>query len=103
MNDYDPTQPSSYIMHFDINGMLSHIMCSYPLPYDSFTFLNDEEIRDFNISLYDESSPYGYILCVDISEIDIAYHDYYNDLPIFPMKRKIYKSELSEYQNNDFK
>ena len=46
---------------------------------------------------YNEDSEYGFILCIDISEIDIAYHDFYNDLPIFPYQRKIYKKETSNY------
>ena len=87
-------------MHFDINAMYAYIMKTYKLPYDDFTFLNDEEMRDFNIWDYDENSEYGYILNIDISEIDIAYHDYYNDLPIFPAKRKVYEKEISDYQKH---
>ena len=98
MKNYDPTQESSYICHFDINSMYGHIMRIYPLPYGEFSFLTNEEIRDFNIWDYDINSEYGYILNIDISEIDIKFHDFYNDLPLFPYKRKIYKKELSEYQ-----
>ena len=98
MKNYDPNQSSSYIMHYDIDAMYAHIMRTYKLPYDDFTFLSNDQIRDFNIWDYDENSEYGYILNIDISEIDISYHDYYNDLPIFCMKRKIFKKELSEYQ-----
>ena len=98
MKNYDHSQKSIYIMHFDINSMYGHIMRSYPLPYDEFSFLTNEEIRDFNIWDYDINSEYGYILNIDISEIDIKHHDYYNDLPIFPYKRKILKKEISDYQ-----
>ena len=90
MKHYDENQPSSYIMHFDINGMYAHVMRTFKLPYDDFSYLSDQEVRDFNIWDYDEKSSYGYILCIDISEIDILYHDYYLDLPLFPQKRKIY-------------
>ena len=62
MKNYDPTQPSSYIMHYDINAMYAHIMRTYPLPYDDFTFLTNEEIRDFNILDYDQNSEYGYVV-----------------------------------------
>ena len=91
--NYDPTLPSSYIMHFDINSMYGHVMSNYPMPYDEFSFLNNDEIRDFNLLDYDIDSNYGYILNVDFSEIDIKYHDYYNDLPLFPVKDKIFKKK----------
>ena len=100
MKNYDPSQESYYITHYDINSMYSHIMRSYPLPYDEFSFLTNEEIRDFNIWDYDINSEYGYVLNIDISEIDIKFHDYYNDLPIFPYKHKILKKEISDYQKN---
>ena len=90
--------PDSYAMHYDINSMYSYIPANYKLPYDEFSYLTDEEIRDFNIWDHDKHSDYGYILCVDISEIDIKYHDYFLDLPIFPYRRKVYKKEISEYQ-----
>ena len=66
--------------------MYAFIMSSYKLPYDEFSYLTNEEVRDFNIWDYYENSDYGYILCIEISAIDIAYHDYYCDLPIFPCK-----------------
>ena len=98
MENYDPSQESSYIMHYDINSMYGFIMSTFPLPYDAISFLNNEEIRDFNIWDYDKNSEYGYILNIDISLIDIKYHDYYNDLPIFPYKRKTFKKDISDYQ-----
>ena len=75
--------------------MYAHIMRIYPLPYDEFTSLSNNEINDFNIWDHDENSEYGYILNIDVSEIDISYHDYYNDLTIFPYKRKVFKNEAS--------
>ena len=98
MKTYDKNLPSSCIMHVDINGMYTHIMGSFKLPYNEFTFVTNVEIRDFNIWAYDENSDYGYILCMDISAIDISCHDYYSHLPLFSVKRKIYKKEISHYQ-----
>ena len=103
MKHYDPTTESSYIMHFDINSMYGHVMRSYPLPYDEFSYLTNEEIQQFNIWDYDINSEYGYILNIDISEIDIKYHDFYNDLPLFPVKNKILKKNLSDYQKQILK
>ena len=103
MKNYDPSQESSYIMHYDINSMYGHIMRSYCLPYDEFSFLSNEEIRDFNMSDHDKNSDYGFILNIDISEIDIKYHDYYNDLPIFPCKHKTFKKDISDYQKEILK
>ena len=98
MKNYDPSQESSYIIHYDINSMYSHVMRSYPLPYDEFSFLTNEEIRDFNIWDHDINNVYGYILNIDISAIDLKFHDYYNDLPIFPCKHKTFKKDISDYQ-----
>ena len=99
MVNYNPNEETSYIMHFDINAMYAHIMKNYKLPYDEFEYLTDDEIKNFNIWYYDKNSEYGFVLCIDISPIDIAYHDHFIDMPIFPNKRKIYKKEISEYQN----
>ena len=94
MKNYYKNLPSSYIMHFDINSMCAHIMASCKLPHDKFSYLSDEEIQNFHTWDYDKNSDYGFILCVDISAINISYHDYYSDLPIFPCKRKVYKKEI---------
>ena len=48
MKNYDENQPSSYIMHFDINSIYAYIMSTHRSPYDDFSYLSDEEIRDFN-------------------------------------------------------
>ena len=98
MKKYNSNEESSYIMHFDINAMYADIMKTYKLPYDEFSYLSNEDIKNFNIWDYDKDSDYGYILCIDISEIDISYHDYFVDLPIFSHKRKIFKKEISDYQ-----
>ena len=103
MENYDSNIESSYIMHFDINSMYGHIMRTYPMPYDDFSFLTNEETNDFNIWDYDINSDYGFILNIDISEIDIKYHDYYNDLPIFPVKETILKKNISDYQKQILK
>ena len=100
LKNYNPNEETSYIMHYDINSMYAHIMRKYKLPYDGFEYLSNIEIKNFNIWDYDENSEFGFILCIDISEIDIAYHDYFSDLPIFPHKRKIFKKEISEYQKD---
>ena len=103
MENYDPNIESSYIMHFDINSMYGHVMRKYPMPYDDFVFLTNDEINDFNIWDYDINSEYGFILNIDISEIDIKYHDYYNDLPLFPVKERILKKNISDYQKQILK
>ena len=103
MRNYDHSQHSSYIMHFDINSMYGHVMRSYPMPYDEFSFLSNDQIKDFKLTAHDINSEYGYILNVDISEIDIKYHDYYNDLPLFPVKEKVFKKDISDYQKKILK
>ena len=100
MKNYNPNEETSHIMHFDINAMYAHIMKNFKLPYDGFEYLSDEEIKNFNIWDFNNNSDYGFILCIDISEIDIAYHDHFIDLPPFPHKRKVYKKEISQYQKD---
>ena len=36
MKNYYKVLPDSYIIHYDINGMYSHIMSDCKLPYDDF-------------------------------------------------------------------
>ena len=100
MKNYNKNLLLSYIMHFDINSMYAYIMATYKLPCDQFSYLTDEEIRDFNMWSYDQNSEHGYILCIDISSINISHHDYFIDLPILPMKRKVYKKDISDYQKH---
>ena len=103
MENYDPNVESSYIMHFDINSMYGHIMRTYPMPYDEFSFLTNEEIRDFNIWDYNINSDHGFLLNINISEINIKYHDYYNDLPLCPVKETVLKKNISDYQKKILK
>ena len=103
MENYDHTQEESYIMHFDINSMYRHVMRTYPMPYDEFSFLTNEEIREFNLWDHNIDSEYGYILNVDIYEFDIKYNDYYNDLPLCPVKDKVFKKDISDYQKKILK
>ena len=83
--------------------MYAHVMRTFNLPYDDFSYLSNQEIHNFNIWDYNKNSEYGYILSIDISQIDISYHDYYIDLPLFAQKRKVFKKEISEYQKKILK
>ena len=103
MNNYNNNEETSYIMHYDINAVYAHIMRNFKLPFDGFKYLSDLEIKNFNIWNYSEDSDYGFILCIDISGIDIAFHDYFIDLAPFPQKRKVYKKEISQYQKDILK
>ena len=81
--------PDSYIMHYDINAMYTYVMAEDSVHYDDFQYLDQEEIKTFNAWDHDKDRQFGYILYIDVSEIDILYHNYYNDIPPFPTNTKI--------------
>ena len=45
MQNYNPNEETSWILHFDINGMYAHIMKNYNLPYKEFEYLSDEDLK----------------------------------------------------------
>ena len=80
--DYNPNEPTNYIMYLDANNLYGHAM-SEPLPVSDFKFLSEEEIFKFNLSGIPENSDEGYIL-----EVDLHYpeelHDLHNLYPLAP-------------------
>lgn len=81
MPDYDPTQPSKYLMYYDVNSMYAWAMSQH-LPYGDLQWV--EKIEDFNFNVPDDN-PIGYILEVDL-EYPRHIHDRHSDLPMAPEK-----------------
>ncbi|KAJ8915329.1 hypothetical protein NQ315_008213 [Exocentrus adspersus] len=78
MPDYNPNEPSQYLMYFDVNNQYGWAM-SQSLPYGGFKWV-DPNIDVLSIG--DESSK-GYILEVDL-EYPNHLHDAHKDLPFCP-------------------
>ncbi|XP_036150881.1 uncharacterized protein LOC118648637 [Monomorium pharaonis] len=79
---YDSSQPSSFLMYYDVNNLYGWAMCQ-PLPYSCFQWLDD--IANFDVMSVSADSYFGYIL-----EVDLAYphelHDAHADLPFCPLR-----------------
>ncbi|XP_071642938.1 uncharacterized protein [Temnothorax longispinosus] len=84
MRSHDSSQPSTYLMYFDVNNLYGWAMCE-PLPYADFQWIDDAESLDVMFVKLD--SAIGYIL-----EVDLAYphelHDAHADLPFCPTRDK---------------
>ncbi|XP_071576599.1 uncharacterized protein [Temnothorax nylanderi] len=84
MRSHDSSQPSTYLMYFDVNNLYGWAMCE-PLPYAEFQWVDDAESLDVMSVTLD--SAIGYIL-----EVDLAYprelHDAHADLPFCPTRDK---------------
>ncbi|XP_070171330.1 uncharacterized protein [Polyergus mexicanus] len=84
LQSYDPSEPSSYLMYFDINNLYGWAMCQ-SLPYENFRWVDN--VTSVDLMSVTSDSPIGYIL-----EVDLAYpsdlHDSHADLPFCPTHDK---------------
>ncbi|KAJ8911385.1 hypothetical protein NQ315_013520 [Exocentrus adspersus] len=80
MPTYDCTQPSKYLMYFDVNNLYGWAMCQY-LPYGGFEWMRNFE--NFDVTQVSDEAPEGYILEVDL-EYPEYLHDTHKDLPLCP-------------------
>ncbi|KYN21199.1 hypothetical protein ALC57_06426 [Trachymyrmex cornetzi] len=84
MRSYDPSEPSTYLMYYDVNNLYGWAMCQ-PLPYAEFRWVKD--VVNFDVSAIAPDSPTGYILEVDL-EYPQRLHDQHIDLPFCPTRDK---------------
>lgn len=98
LNDYDPGQPSNYLMYLDANNLYGWAMCQ-PLPTHDFCWLTtkERETLDINAILYEGDT--GYVFEVDL-DYPIALHDSHSDYPLAPESFKIEPEMLSSYQKD---
>ena len=52
---YDPTKPTSYIMHVDANNLYGYAM-SQPLPDDEYEWVSNDDCRDAFAALQNKAS-----------------------------------------------
>ena len=92
MQNFDPSQPDSYLMYLDANNLYGWAM-SQPMPTGGFQWI------DYSDQILDTPahSSTGFIL-----EVDLAYppalHADHNDYPLAPEKMKVTNSMMSRYQ-----
>ncbi|KYN21651.1 hypothetical protein ALC57_05969, partial [Trachymyrmex cornetzi] len=83
-SSYDPSEPSTYLMYFDVNNLYGWAM-SESLPYGEFQWVDD--IERFDVMSVASDSVIGYIL-----EVDLAYpqsvHNAHVDLPFCPTRER---------------
>ena len=67
MNDYDPTNPSTFITYLDMNNLYGWAMSEY-LPYGEFKWLKN--VNEFDMTSISGKVPIGYFLKVDLEYPD---------------------------------
>ena len=93
MKNYDPTKPSIYISHLDMNNLHGWAMSGY-LPYGGLKWLKN--VDSFDLNSISEKSPIGYISEVDLKYLD-ELHVLHNDYPLAPGKLAIPHDMFSDY------
>ena len=97
-DQYDPNEPSKYIMYLDANNLYGWAM-SEALPVSDFKWLSEEAIRDLDVTTVADDAQEGYIL-----EVDLAYpthlHDAHNDYPLAPENIDITVDMTSDYSKD---
>lgn len=79
MKNYDSNRASNYIVYLDINNLYGDAM-RRPLPIGNFRWLNESEIKNFDVRKLEPTSNRGYILEVDL-EYPQHLHDSHNNYP----------------------
>ena len=93
--DYDNTQPHSYITYLDANNLYGWAMSQH-LPVGGFRFLTDDEIAQIDFTAVPDDSDIGYVVECDL-EYPSELHDNHNDYPLAPEHMTITQDQLSEF------
>ena len=96
LKNYKPSEESVYLSYLDANNLYGYAMNS-KLPMCDFQWCKSDEIRTIDWYSIDTEEDFGYILEVDL-EYPENLHDFHNDFPLAPVKRKISNNELGFYQ-----
>ena len=93
METYDEDDEDKYLMYLDANNLYGWAM-SQPLPNGEFKW--EEDLDSINIEHYQEDSPRGMVLEVDM-EYPKRLHNLHNGYPLAPESKEIGKPMLSKY------
>ena len=93
METYAEDDEDKYLMYLDANNLYGWAM-SQPLPNGEFKW--EEDLDSINIEHYQEDSPRGMVLEVDM-EYPKRLHNLHNGYPLAPESKEIGKPMLSKY------
>ena len=94
MQDYNPEQPTSYLMYLDSNNLYGWAM-SQPMPTGGFQWVNYTD----QILETPADAGHGFILEVDL-DYPTSLHRQHNDYSLAPEKLTITKHQMSPYQQS---
>ena len=102
MENYDPSEASTYITYLDANNFYGWGM-SQKLPYKNFRWVNEKKLIDLSPFQIDADGDTGYILQVDL-EYPKELHNLHNDCLLAPENITINKiDKLTPNLNNETK
>ena len=100
MKSYNADQNDETLLYIDANSLYAHAM-TMPLPVSEFTWLNEDEIDDLDLSSRKDNDDYGYIFDVDL-HYPAHLHHLHNCYPLAPEHLQITREMLSPYQQEHF-
>lgn len=95
VDDYDDSEARRYITYLDANSLYATAQ-SEPLPVGNFKFLDEDEIRNFDLMTIPPDAPTGYIVECDLQYPDHL-HDLHNDYPMAAEHLTISREMLSPF------
>ena len=98
LDDYDSSQPTSFIHYIDMNNLYGAGM-SEKLPTGEFRWLTEQEVEQFEPLMVDADGEKCYILQVDLHYPPIL-HDTHSDYPLAVEKKSIDEEDLSPYNKS---
>ena len=100
MKSYEEKKEESYIVYLDANNLYGGAMCEH-MPVRDFKWNKDEWTKEKILALGDKDET-GYLFSVDL-HTPVEKHDYFNNYPLCPERIAIKKSNLSEWQQENYK
>jgi len=95
VKDHDKSKPSRFITYLNANSLYATAE-SEPLPVGNFRFLDEWEIKTFDLDKVSADSETGYIIECDL-QYPIELHDLHNDYPMAPEHLTVTRDILSPY------
>ena len=95
--DYDETKPQSHMILVDSNNLYGHSMMQ-PLPYGSFSWVEEEEFTSTNeILSLDDNGENGYMFEVSL-DYPFSLHEKHSQYPLAPEHYIAEDKDLSDWQ-----
>ena len=96
LQEYYPEKPTSFITYQDSNNLYGEAM-TQSLPVSDFKWVDEKDVKSFNVMTVQDDADTGYFLEVDL-EYPKELHDLHSDYPLAPEKMLISHEMLSPYQ-----